>query len=185
MHGADKHALFPEEVGMRADADQSKGIGVGLGVDQQQIRLDVTFAVIDPVPNQFMITVALWSMFTCVAKRASKSRCRGLAFTFRKARRKAVVCSISRIQVGQKFGDSREPGQPPRRTFPLAFLDGRTGLGVGNADSEGQGVFAGDTDQHKTDGIGDGQAHLCQNSGSRSFGCGQGGKENVGLIDGE
>lgn len=44
-----------EKLAVRAKPRQSEGVGIRLAVDQQQVRLDVTFTVACPIAAQVMV----------------------------------------------------------------------------------------------------------------------------------
>ncbi|EFF46458.1 hypothetical protein XAUC_31650 [Xanthomonas citri pv. aurantifolii str. ICPB 10535] len=47
-----------EKLAVRAKPRQSQGVGVGLAVDQQQVRLDVTFPIARPIAGKIVIAIA-------------------------------------------------------------------------------------------------------------------------------
>jgi hypothetical protein len=50
--------LSAEELAVRAKPSQTQSLGIALSVDQQQIRLEVTFAVARPITGKLVIAVA-------------------------------------------------------------------------------------------------------------------------------
>lgn len=47
-----------EQLAMGAKPRQSQGVGVGLAVDQQQVGLDVAFAVARPIAGKIVVAVS-------------------------------------------------------------------------------------------------------------------------------
>jgi hypothetical protein len=54
-----KYPHSTKEFAVRAKTGQPQGIGVGLSVDQKQVRLDVALAIASPIAAQVMVVTPL------------------------------------------------------------------------------------------------------------------------------